>query len=74
LGAVIVELLVAVVVEPVFFGLITSDPGMSDCFGVGGGVADRASCRSTRCGHTARTGAGETTIRAVVRTPRSLSR
>jgi hypothetical protein len=38
LGAVIVELLVAVVVEPVFFGLITGDPWMSDCFGVGGGV------------------------------------
>ena len=38
LGAVVVELLVAVVVEPVFFGLITGDPGMSDCFGVGGGV------------------------------------
>jgi hypothetical protein len=38
LGAVVVELLVAVVVEPVFSGLITGDPRMSDCFGVGGGV------------------------------------
>ena len=38
LGAVVVELLVAVVVEPVFFRLITGDPGMSDCLGVGGGV------------------------------------
>ena len=41
LGAVVVELLVAVVVEPVFFGLKTGDPGMSDCFGVGGGVLTR---------------------------------
>jgi hypothetical protein len=38
LGAVVVELLVAVVVEPVFFQLVTGDPGMSGRFGVGGGV------------------------------------
>ena len=38
LGALVVELLIAVVVEPVFFGLITGDPGMSGCFGVGGDV------------------------------------
>ena len=38
MGAVVVELLVAVVVEPVFFGLITGDPGMPGRFGVGGGV------------------------------------
>ena len=38
MGTVVVELLVAVVVEPVFFRLITGDPGMSSCFGVRGGV------------------------------------
>ena len=36
--------------------------------------AGRASCSSTRCGRTARTGAGETTVRTVVHTPRSPSR
>jgi hypothetical protein len=38
LWAVVVELFIAVVVEPLFFGLITGDPGMSGCFGVGGGM------------------------------------
>jgi hypothetical protein len=38
LGAVVVELLVAIVVEPLFFRLVTGDPGMSGRFGVGGGV------------------------------------
>lgn len=38
LGAVVVVVLVAVVVEPVLFRLVTGDPGMSGRFGVGGGV------------------------------------
>jgi hypothetical protein len=38
LGAVVVELLVAIVVEPVFFRLLSDDPGMSGHFGVDGGV------------------------------------
>lgn len=38
LWAVVVELLVAIVVEPMFFRLVTGDPGMSGRVGVGGGV------------------------------------
>src|ERR1700730_847312 len=56
LGAVVVELLVAIVVEPMFFRLVTGDPGMSGRVGVPGGVL---------------AGGGETTIRAVVHIPRS---
>jgi hypothetical protein len=38
---VVVELLVAVVIEPVLFGLITGDPGMPGGFGVGAAVLAR---------------------------------
>jgi hypothetical protein len=38
LWAVVVELLVAIVVEPMFFRLVTGDPGMSGRVGVPGGV------------------------------------
>lgn len=39
--AVVVGLLAAVVVEPVFCGLVTGDPRMPGRFGVGGGVLAR---------------------------------
>ncbi|MDT5131690.1 MAG: hypothetical protein QOE41_1001, partial [Mycobacterium sp.] len=41
LRAVVVELLIAVVVEPMFRRLVTGEHGMSGCFSVGGGVLAR---------------------------------
>ena len=38
MGAVVVELLVAIVVERVFFRFVTGDPEVSGHFGVGGSV------------------------------------